>query len=236
MSRFSFTEWLKKTKGTISRPDKYASTVETITNDLKKKDIAISSLFDLSDPSELEKLKNQYLQIDDYFEKNKRGNRMYSRAFDLLIEYANADYEDAVKDIKATLDDKNIPITERISIAKSRIGQGVFRDGLVSYWEKCSVTGYEDVRFLRASHIKPWKASNNQERLDIYNGLLLLPTLDLVFDKGFITFDERGKIVISKHLYMPNALGISNGMSVNIRCEHIQYMEYHRDKVFEKIA
>ena len=66
--------------------------------------------------------------------------------------------------------------------------------------EKNALTGFTDTRFLVASHIKPWKDANNKERLDSFNGLLLMPNLDKVFDLGFITFKENGKIVISDYL------------------------------------
>ncbi|MCF6177053.1 MAG: HNH endonuclease [Victivallaceae bacterium] len=236
MSKLFFIEWLRRTKDTITRPEKYASTVNTISNDLKKKDIPISSLYDISDPMLLSNLKDQYLNFEDYFKKNKTGNRMYSRAFDLLIEFTHSDFEDAIKDIQKTLQDESIPITERESIAKSRIGQGKFRDNLIDFWKQCSITGYNDIRLLRASHIKPWKESDNRERLDVYNGLLLLPNLDLVFDKGFITFDRKGKIVISSSLVQPELLGVDDAMSVCIKPRHNIYMDYHRDEVFEHTA
>ena len=50
---------------------------------------------------------------------------------------------------------------------------------------------------LLASHIKPWRDSNHQERLDKFNGLLLLANLDKAFDLGFISFDDSGKVPIS---------------------------------------
>ena len=51
---------------------------------------------------------------------------------------------------------------------------------------------------LKASHIKPWNISDDYERLDEYNGLLLTPNLDAAFDSGLISFDKDGVILISK--------------------------------------
>jgi predicted restriction endonuclease len=65
-----------------------------------------------------------------------------------------------------------------------------------------------------ASHIKPWRASDNTERLDTYNGLLLLPNLDKAFDLGFITFTERGRIIVSNQLEESGKLGIDSGMRI----------------------
>ena len=53
---------------------------------------------------------------------------------------------------------------------------------------------------LVASHIKPWRDADNIERLDQYNGFLLLPNLDKVFDLGFITFRATGEIIVSKQI------------------------------------
>jgi putative restriction endonuclease len=71
-----------------------------------------------------------------------------------------------------------LPETERMAVTRSRIGQGEFRDRLLARWRGCAVTGIDSPDLLRASHIKPWRYSSNQERLDEYNGLLLLPQYD----------------------------------------------------------
>jgi putative restriction endonuclease len=82
-------------------------------------------------------------------------------------------------------------------LIKARIGQGAFRAKLIVLWGSCAVTGYKDLNLLVASHIKPWSVSSNSERLDVYNGLLLVPNLDKAFDSGFISFKESGEIMIS---------------------------------------
>lgn len=90
--------------------------------------------------------------------------------------------------------------TAKESLVQSRIGQGQFRAALIEYWQCCSVTGYTQVELLKASHIKPWRYASNQERLNVFNGLLLLPNLDTCFDLGLISFDDEGKILISSQL------------------------------------
>ena len=102
---------------------------------------------------------------------------------------------DAVTEILAELE--SIPETERIAVLKSRVGQGVFRERLIGYWKGCAVTGADCISVLRASHIKPWRDSSNEERLDQFNGLLLTPNLDAAFDAGRISFDNSGKIMLS---------------------------------------
>ncbi len=128
--------------------------------------------------------------------------------------------------------------TETQSLAMARVGQGEFRNQLLAYWESsCSVTGVNDKNLLRASHIKPWRDSQNNERLDKFNGLLLNPNLDLLFDKGFITFDGNGKIHISKQISKKNLdrLGVKDSMSLRrIDGGHKHFLDYHREKVFQK--
>lgn len=125
--------------------------------------------------------------------------------------------------------------TEKKAIIDSRIGQGKFRSQLIDKWNCCSVTSCGQIDLLIASHIKPWVLSNNSERLDVNNGLLLLSNLDSVFDKGYITFNENGKIVFSSKL-SPEAvvaLNINDKMMIsNINKTLLGFLEYHRRNVF----
>jgi hypothetical protein len=125
--------------------------------------------------------------------------------------------------------------TTRETIVQSRIGQGQFRLSLIAYWQGCSVTGCSQVEILRASHIKPWRDSTNEERLNIYNGLLLLPNLDACFDMGFISFSDERKILISSQISDTTLaqLDIKHGMELlKIEQEHKEFLGYHRQKVF----
>ena len=79
--------------------------------------------------------------------------------------------------------------TQKSTLINARVGQGQFRKKLIDYWNGCAVTGFTDTRFLVASHIKPWRSSSDRDRLNEFNGLLLLPNLDKAFDLGFISFN-----------------------------------------------
>jgi putative restriction endonuclease len=127
-------------------------------------------------------------------------------------------------------------ITERQTMALSRIGQGKFRVDLLNIWNACSITDVKVPEILKASHIKPWKDSDSFERLDPYNGLILTPTLDSLFDRGFITFENTGKILISKEIeFYSKILNISPEMKLRKEFqENRQYLEYHRDEVYLK--
>lgn len=108
------------------------------------------------------------------------------------------------KTTEAEIDDeisRDVPITMRQALVKARVGQGIFRDQVLELWSyQCAVTGCGVQEALRASHIKPWSESSDRERLDCYNGLPLLATLDSLFDKHLIGFDPNGKMLISADL------------------------------------
>src|SRR5207247_11107601 len=93
---------------------------------------------------------------------------------------------------------------------------------------------FKNVDLIVASHIKPWAVSDNAERMDVFNGLLLLPNLDRAFDLGYVTFSDGGYIIISKALNNPELAGISKDMQIPLVDRHKTYMDFHRQHVFEK--
>jgi hypothetical protein len=124
--------------------------------------------------------------------------------------------------------------TVKARLIDARLGQGKFRDALISLWGMCSVTKYSSSNMLVASHIKPWRAATDIERLDPYNGLLLVPNLDKAFDIGLISFDENGKLLMSILLDEPELLGIDIESKISLYPENQQYLSYHREKVFRR--
>jgi len=91
--------------------------------------------------------------------------------------------------------------TERKGLVTSRVGQGFYRQELIKKFDnKCAVTGINLEEILIASHIIPWRHSNDEERLDIENGILLSPLYDSLFDKNLISFQDNGDIIISKKI------------------------------------
>lgn len=125
--------------------------------------------------------------------------------------------------------------TTRKRLQNSRIGQEGFRERLIEYWKgSCVVTGFDDERILRASHIKPWRDCDHFERLDVFNGLLLTPNLDVVFDKGLITFNTQGIIMISSSFRdKAKRLGIVENMQVQLNERHQPYLMFHRENIFK---
>jgi predicted restriction endonuclease len=183
--------------------------------------------------SQFESISIGVRKLPIYQKRNERGHSMYNSALNKYAEYLKEGFEsDLESDIEEILAERDTTETEKASLLKTRIGQGYFRQGLIGYWGGCAVTGYRDTSMLVASHIKPWRASSNHERLDHYNGLLLLPTLDKAFDSGFISFDVHGKILVSAQLQDSEKLGVVVDMKVKLRPEHQAYMEFHRVLVF----
>jgi hypothetical protein len=92
---------------------------------------------------------------------------------------------------------KTLSTTTRDALIKARVGQGLFRQNLVRIEHRCRITGVTYPPHLFASHIKPWRESTNDERLNGENGLLLTPSIDHLFDRGFISFEGDGELLIS---------------------------------------
>jgi hypothetical protein len=130
--------------------------------------------------------------------------------------------------------------TERRALIQSRIGQGDFREGLMKLWGgRCAVTGLDLPVLLRASHIKPWRDSDNRERLDPYNGLLLAPAYDATFDAGVISFRDDGEVILSDRLSPTRllALGVSSEARIaGLQAKHRAYLEHHRQEVLLREA
>lgn len=229
----TFKRWINITGLSESSAKKYSSAVfGSISEWTRDAGLIDSSLIEISDPQEFEKLVKKIIQLPIFIERNEKGNNMYSSALYKYFEYLKELFNELEEDIENIITDRSHAETDKITLIKSRIGQGEFRSSLLTYWKKCAVTGYKTPSMLIASHIKPWRDSNNQERLDTFNGLLLTPNLDKAFDTGFISFDTRGKILISDVFESPNMLGIEANMNIRFENAHQRYLEYHRDVVF----
>jgi hypothetical protein len=130
-----------------------------------------------------------------------------------------------------------VSATETEAVVRQRIGQDLFREGLMDYWEgRCAVTRLDVPELLRASHAKPWKDATDEERLDVHNGLLLAVHLDALFDKGLLAFDELGNGLLSRRLSPETLrlLGLQGKAFRLARCVegHLPYLRYHRENIF----
>ncbi len=134
--------------------------------------------------------------------------------------------------------ESGIQPTEKEQLIKARQGQGIFRQRVMEVEPRCRVTKVGDERFLIASHIKPWRDSTNEERLDGANGLMLAPHVDRLFDKGWISFADDGKLLTAPAAAdILAAWHIHPGLSVGrFTAGQRHYLAYHREHIFKETA
>ncbi|MHC2296197.1 HNH endonuclease [Rhizobium mongolense] len=137
---------------------------------------------------------------------------------------------------------RNLPRTTEVErLVIQRVGQNIFRDALFAYWGgRCAVTGVSEPRLLRASHIKPWaQCETDEERLDVYNGLLLAAHLDAAFDAGLIAFKDSGEILISDDLTENDrrTMNINSRLVLRqVAISHYDNLAWHRRNLFASVS
>ena len=148
---------------------------------------------------------------------------------DPMLDIQRAGAEDLLKEDPQFVD---APETVRQQLIEARIGQGRFRQELMAYWQRqCAVTGAAVAETLIASHIKPWAQSDNTERLDAYNVLLLSANLDRLFDRGLIGFADDGRLIRSGRISEADLarLGIApDACLCRVAPQHLPYLAHHR--------
>lgn len=188
---------------------------------------------------------NFYTNIDI---SNDRNNKEYF--FDLFTIPANSANNSLNQDLIQEIDNRDIELinevqnlpnltqTEKNQIITARIGQGFFRRNLILECGFCPITLVNETRLLVASHIKPWRVSSNTERINPKNGFLLTPTLDRLFDKGFISFTNEKRLIISSTLSEENKNHLN--LSEEVIYHHLpiagreEFLEYHRENILKK--
>jgi putative restriction endonuclease len=130
----------------------------------------------------------------------------------------------------------DISATIKQSLVNSRRGQGLFKSNVCLNERACRVTGVTDIKHLRASHIKPWSVSTDDEKLSGCNGLLLSPHIDHLFDQGFITFKDDGQLMVSARLDPAILIKWSIDPLKNVgkfKDEQLVFLAYHRQHIFK---
>jgi len=153
------------------------------------------------------------------------------------MQVENADLELWEHHIESNIEaDLEIPDTDREALIVARRGQGLFKQRVMQIETRCRITGVINPIHLRASYCKPWRDSNNDERLNDENGLLLTPSIDHLFDRGFISFEDSGTLVISPVAHEPslNRMGVATDRIVNVGTfseGQKQFLDFHRESV-----
>ena len=127
--------------------------------------------------------------------------------------------------------------TERRGLVTSRVGQGWYRQEILKKWNNlCSITGCSLTEILISSHIKGWSECNEDERLDVDNGILLSPHIDSLFDKHLISFEDDGSIIISERVSKQDLdiLGVSKSIKLKVDDGMKKYLKHHRNRFNSK--
>jgi len=132
--------------------------------------------------------------------------------------------------------DDSVRETEKAALIRARRGQGLFKERVAAIESRCRITGVDNPVHLVASHCKPWRDSTNEERLDGENGLLLTPSIDHLFDRGFIGFEDSGTLIISPVAHRPSleGMGIETQRIVNVggfSQGQRKFLDFHRNSV-----
>lgn len=142
------------------------------------------------------------------------------------------------KDAKPTTPKDKKEEEKRKEIRIARDGQGKYRELLLEQCRFCPITMISDERLLIASHIKPWAASNDEEKIDPYNGYILSPLYDKLFDRGFITFTDNRRVVLSDFIsrYTWKQIGLNDNAffkALPMDEKRREYLRFHRQSVFK---
>lgn len=129
-------------------------------------------------------------------------------------------------------------VKPKVSISQSREGQTKYREGLLEQCRFCPISMISDDRLLIASHIKPWAASNDDEKIDPYNGYMLSPLYDKLFDRGYITFTKEKHIILSEAIssYTWKQIGLKNDtylQTLPMDPKREAYLQFHHDSIFK---
>jgi predicted restriction endonuclease len=168
------------------------------------------------------------------------GNVVLSAADSVEVELPSiAEWEDTEQ--RQVEQRTEIPETQRRAIVLARRGQGLFKQNVSRFESRCRITHVNNPTHLVASHIKPWRESNNDERLSGGNGFLLTPSIDHLFDRGFITFADDGELVISPIADRSSLqrMGVQTDSPFGVghfNSDQKYFLDYHRKEIFLQSA
>ena len=173
-----------------------------------------------------------YLSYDYYPTTDRDGNKRNGIRFNLVRSSEIEKYLTKSNTSKEEIKNSQPNITERKGLVTSRVGQGPYREKIIKKWTKtCPITKCKVLTILISSHIKSWKESDNEERLDVENGILLSPNVDSLFDKHLISFTDEGEMLISDKISedVLTQLGIDKKVVLPISHGMKKYLKRHRE-------
>lgn len=159
------------------------------------------------------------------------------RQSDGIVQIGNSEVELWEHHLEAEIEtNPDILETDRQALIIARRGQGLFKQRVMAFERRCRITGVDNPIHLRASHCKPWRDSSDVERLLGENGLLLTPSIDHLFDRGFISFEDSGDLIVAPRAHLPSLerMGVPVGKRVNVGAfsqGQRRFLGYHRQSV-----
>lgn len=178
------------------------------------------------------------VDIEIKFNKSKKTINNWITGINRYKEFIEKFSEDLYLDLKLKNIEKNKELspTEKQVLVKTRLGQSHYKNKLISLWGKCPISKCQNLNILIASHIKAYQFCLDNEKYDKYNGLLLTPTYDKLFDSYLISFEDSGKVIISKELSQNDreTLNLNENIQIKLFPENLKYLEYHRTKFSER--
>lgn len=164
--------------------------------------------------------------IHNFFSSGQNFNPVqakYKERFDQLLIEFGSEMDETAADLQVIASRTDIPPTTRDALVQARVGQGKFRNDVAKLWGKgevCALTGIDAPELLIASHIRPWRESDDIQRLDPCNGLLLAAHVDKAFDRYLLSFvEDRGEFFVAFHPRVQSALrktGVTSAMKLMI--------------------
>jgi putative restriction endonuclease len=147
------------------------------------------------------------------------------------------EWEDLIQ--KRISTDLSMSETTRKALIHARVGQGKFKQNVLRFERECRLTHVQNPQHLVASHIKPWRESNDEERLNAGNGLLLTPSIDHLFDRGFISFGDHGEVLVSPVADTESLrkMGVDGDKPIftgRFNSDQQHFLDHHRKEIFLK--
>lgn len=179
----------------------------------------------------------EILALEYIINSGRLDEDILAKAENLYSKLKKNNYSELSKEI-SVIENSDIDENIKTSIIKIRIGQSKYRSALIEYWKGCSITNCQVFNILVSSHIKSYSQCEEEEKFDVYNGFLLTPNYDKLFDKALISFDNEGNILISSSLQEEDLklLGISKDVSIRkdkLTNKHLYYLEKHRELFYK---
>lgn len=241
--RDEFTSWLRNYysiygNGTINS---YAKALRTLVTQLDSIDKTYTNVFHYQTVEDFEKRNLEIRSASNFKKVNKEnGNQVLSAAlnsYGKFLKATESNWKVLQEEIIGVSDEDVKEITTMVGqYVSARRGQSLFRQRLKEREIHCQLCQIKIDSMMIASHIKPWAKANNQEKLDVDNGLWLCVLHDALFDRGLISFDDNGILIIADTVLKQGIddYKLNVNMKIVLQGKMRQYMAYHRKKVYEQ--